>query len=99
MTPEEKLASFDVDIKNIYHELKELKEEFKEFREISIQNAQLAIKNTLLENRMENLETRVSLLEQEPASKFKRYKEIIFGGILTTITGIIIGALLSLIIR
>lgn len=99
MTTEEKVATFDVSINNIYHEIKEIKDQLKEFRNISITNAQIVLQNDLIESRLKNVEDRLIAIEQEPASKFKRYKDLIITTILTALIGAIIGAIIALIIK
>lgn len=95
----ERLATCESNDKNIFHQLDEIKKEMKDTRQLTIAVKELAVSAKATAEKVDDISDRLNTVEHAPAEEFKHYKRVIAGCIITGIIGIILGAVMTLIIK
>ena len=95
----ERLATCEVNDKNIFHQLDEIKKEMTDTRQLTIAVKELAVSVKATAEKVDDISDRLSTVEHAPAEDFKHYKRVIIGCIITGTIGIILGAVMTLIIK
>lgn len=93
------LAELKKEIGSLKHRMKNCEEWREVLNEIAGSVSRLAINMEYMAKEQTEQGQRLARLEQEPADNAKFYRRQLISSILTTIVGIVVGALLMLIIK
>lgn len=101
MTAEEiatKLTKHNDDIKSLEYRVKDLEDKHETLTELTLSVNKLAINMQYMADEQKAQGERLKSLEAEPAENAKYYKRQIIGCIISTVVGVVLGALLALVI-
>ena len=95
----ERLATCESNDKNIFHQLDEVKKEMKATRQLTIAVKELAVNTKATAEKVDEISDRLSTVEHAPAEDMKYYKRIVIGFVVTGVIGIILGDVMTLIMK
>lgn len=93
----EKLTKYGEEIKSLKHRVTNLEGKQEAINDLAISVNKLAINMQYMVDEQKQQGERLKNLESEPLENTRYYKRLIIGGIITTVIGAIIGALIALI--
>lgn len=94
-----KLENHEQEIKSLKHRMNEREEADKTLTELTVSVKSLAVNMEYMAKEQKKQGERLERLEHEPTEDYKHYKRLIFGCVLTTIIGAILGAVIAVIIK
>lgn len=95
----ERLATCESNDKNIFHQLDEIKEDVRDIKRLTVAVERIALQTKSTNEQVVGINERLDNLEQAPAEEAKYYKRVIISCIITGVISLILGAVLSLIIK
>ena len=95
----ERIAFLEAQDKNIFHQLNEIKSDVRDIRRLTMAVEKVAEQTRVTAERVEGIDSRLDVLEQAPAEEAKYFKRVIISCIVTGVISLILGAVLSLIIK
>ena len=95
----ERVASLEVQDKNIFHQLDEIKEDVRDIKRLTVAVERIALQTKTTSEQVTGINERLDVLERAPAAEAHHYKRTVISGIITCIVGVLLGAVLSLILK
>lgn len=95
----ERIATLEANDRTLFHQLDEVKHEVKEIHRLTAAVEAVATQTKSTAEKVDAINERLEGVEKSPTEDFKYYKRTIIGAVFTGVVGIIIGAVLTLIIK
>lgn len=95
----ERVSYLEAQDKNIFHQLDEIKEDVRDIKRLTVSVERIALQTKSTSEQVVGINERLYNLEQAPAEEAKYYKRVIINCIVTGVISLILGAVLSLIIK
>ena len=95
----ERVASLEAQEKNVFHQLDEIKEDVKDIRRLTVAVEKIAEQTNTTAEQVHGINSRLDTLEHAPVADARHYKRIVISSIITGIVGVLLGAVLSLILK
>ena len=95
----ERVSYLEAQDKNIFHQLNEIKEDVRDIKRLTVAVERIALQTKSTSEQVAGINERLDNLEQAPAEESKYYKRVIISCIITGVISLILGAVLSLIIK
>lgn len=95
----ERVSYLEAQNKNIFHQLDEIKEDVRDIKRLTVAVERIALQTKSTSEQVVGINERLDNLEQAPAEEAKHYKRVIISCIVTGVISLILGAVLSLIIK
>lgn len=99
VTNEERIAVLEANDKNIFHQLEEHKLAIDNIQRLIISVEKIADKTNNISDKVDQIDDRLNLVEQQPLKKVQKVKEIILTAILSTLGGLLVGVLTTLLLK
>ena len=94
-----RLEHLDQEVKSLKHRMTEQEGKDKILTELTISVKTLATNMEYMAKEQQRQGERLERLEHEPSENFKYYKRLVIGCVITSIIGIIVGAVFASIIK
>ena len=95
----ERVSYLEAQDKNIFHQLDEIKEDVRDIKRLTVAVERIALQTKSTSEQVAGINERLDNLEQAPTEEAKYYKHVIISCIITGVVSLILGAVLSLIIK
>lgn len=95
----ERVSYLEAQDKNIFHQLDEIKTDVRDIKRLTVAVERIALQTKSTSEQVVGINERLDHLEQAPAEEAKYYKRVIISCIVTGVISLILGAVLSLIIK
>lgn len=95
----ERVSYLEAQDKNIFHQLDEIKEDVRDIKRLTVAVERIALQTKSTSEQVVGINERLDNLEQAPVEEAKYYKRVILSCIITGVLSLILGAVLSLIIK
>ena len=95
----ERVSYLEAQDKNIFHQLDEIKEDVRDIKRLTVAVERIALQTKSTSEQVVGINERLDNLEQAPAEEANYYKRVIISCIVTGVISLILGAVLSLIIK
>lgn len=99
VTNEERIAVLEANDRNIFHQLDEHKIAIENIQRLVISVEKIADKTNAISDKVDQIDERLNQVEQQPMKRIQKAREIILTSILSTIGGLIVGILSTLLLK
>lgn len=99
VTNEERIAVLEANDRNIFHQLDEHKLAIENIQRLVISVEKIADKTNSISDKVDQIDERLNQVEQQPMKRIQKAREIILTSILSTIGGLIVGILSTLLLK
>ena len=99
VTNEERIAVLETNDRNIFHQLDEHKLAIENIQRLVISVEKIADKTNSISDKVDQIDERLNQVEQQPMKRIQKAREIILTSILSTIGGLIVGILSTLLLK
>lgn len=99
VTNEERIAVLEANDRNIFHQLDEHKIAIENIQRLVISVEKIADKTNSISDKVDQIDERLNQVEQQPMKRIQKAREIILTSILSTIGGLIVGILSTLLLK
>lgn len=93
------LERHDQHIKSLQHQIDDIREEAKEIHRLTESVSVIAQSMKDMNDKVDKIDTRLGAIEFQPLEELRDYKGSIIRAVITGVVGVIIGALMTLIVR
>ena len=99
VTNEERIAVLEANDRNIFHQLDEHKIAIENIQRLVISVEKIADKTNSISDKVDQIDDRLNQVEQQPMKRIQKAREIILTSILSTIGGLLVGILSTILLK
>lgn len=99
MTNEERIAVLEANDKNIFRQLDEHKIAIDNIQRLVVSVEKIADKTNSISEKVDQIDDRLNQVEQQPIKRVEKARELILTAILSTIGGLLVGILSTILLK